>query len=157
MDWTKQTEELFKTWTAAQQRMMESWLHAVQAYVPNQASDAWQQSLDAWRNEVQRALDAQLALSKNWSERMNTLSSSGSMGEMSKQFPEMMRSWTEAQSQLWQRWFDAAKQSAPASMASLFSGDEAKQVMALWQEASQKAVEAQMEWMRMMTGALKKD
>jgi hypothetical protein len=151
MDWTKQTEELFKTWTAAQQRMMEGWFNAVKEYLPHQAAgDAWQQSLDAWRAEVQRALDAQLALVRTWSERMGAAEPGAA--NLSQQLPELMRHWTDAQRQIWERWAEAAKQATPPNMAALYSSDEAKQVLQSWQDATQKAVEAQLEWARSVTG-----
>jgi peptidyl-tRNA hydrolase len=50
---------------------------------------------------------------------------------------------------LWNRWFDLARQANPEAFTSMMNNDEAQRVIRSWQEASQQAVNAQMEWMRM--------
>jgi hypothetical protein len=149
-DWTRQTEEMIRTWTGAQQRMFESWLGAMQGKGSLSASDSWQHSLDAWRSGVQQALDAQVKWAQSWSDAMSSTGGSGAqMGEVARQGMELMRRWTEAQSQLWNRWFDLARQANPEAFTSMMNNDEAQRVIRSWQEASQQAVNAQMEWMRM--------
>ena len=59
MEWTKQTEDMFKTWTEAQKKMWDEWLRAMQGFSRPQASEAWGKSVEAWEESVKKTLDAQ--------------------------------------------------------------------------------------------------
>lgn len=156
MDWTKQTDDLIKTWTGAQQRMMDAWLGAMQGFKVTQVSETYQKSLEAWKTEVHRALDAQLKWAQTWSDSVNSTSSAvPQMGEMSKQMLDTMKRWTETQSDLWDRWFEAAQKVDPSALNQLVKSEDAQKVIQTWQDAAQKALDAQSEWVRLFSGAKK--
>ena len=48
MEWTKQTEDMLKTWTEAQTKMWDECLRAMQGFSRPQPSDAWGKSVQAW-------------------------------------------------------------------------------------------------------------
>ena len=45
MDWTKQAEDMLKTWTSSQQAMWDSWMKTMQGFGSNQPNDAWESPL----------------------------------------------------------------------------------------------------------------
>ncbi len=155
MDWNQQAEEMIKTWTGAQQKMWESWLNAMQGMGPvASSSDAWHKSVEAWRESVKGALEAQVAWTRFWADSVvNSSNSPREVVEWSNQVIDMMKRWTETQTQLSESWFETVKKSDPSAIARNWNNDEAQKVVHAWQEATQKLIEAQMGWLRIWTAA----
>ncbi len=157
MDWTKQAEEMLKTWTTSQQSMWDSWLKTIQGVGTTQTTETWEKSIETWKDSVQRALEAQNSWTKFWAE--SVVASSGSnkqTSDWSNQMVEMTKKWTDTQAQLWNSWFETIKKADPSAMAQNWNAEEMQKIVGSWQEAAQKAMEAQMEWTRMLTsGQLK--
>ncbi len=153
MDWTKQTEEMIRTWTEAQRRMWESWLGAVQDVETSQTAGAWEQAVESWRAAVERALEEQVAWTRSWADRVTAGGATPKeVADWSRQVLEMMQRWTEAQKPLWERWFELLKRADPSAAPSTLA-DAAQKVTQAWQEAAQKALDAQQEWARRWGGA----
>lgn len=154
-DWNKQAEEMIKTWTGAQQKMWEGWLGAMQGMGPNtKAGDTWEKSVQVWSDSVKSALEAQVAWTKFWADSMTAGSSTPKeVTEWSNQVLDMMKRWTETQTQLSESWFETMKKSDPATLTKTWNNEEAQKVVHTWQEAAQKILEAQMGWLRLWTAA----
>jgi hypothetical protein len=45
MEWTKQAEEIFKTWTDTQKKMWDEWIKATQSFGKPHATDAWKRTV----------------------------------------------------------------------------------------------------------------
>jgi hypothetical protein len=73
-------------------------------------------------------------------------------GLWTHQLVEVMQRWTETQQTLWQRSFEMIKQADPTTMGSNW-GAEAHKVAQAWQEAAQKALETQQEWVCRLAAA----
>ncbi len=158
MSGDKTMEEMVRNWTDMQQRMWQTWLQTVHGMqMPTGMIDGedwqkqYQRNLEAWEKAVREALDAQAAWTQKWAEQAggNQAASEG-MQEAIKQAQEMMKAWTEAQSKLWNAWFDSVKNMNPSSMSGQWDA-EGQQVLKAWQEATQRAQEAMQELSRAAT------
>lgn len=170
MDWTKQANEMLKTFTSTQQKVWESWVSSMQLMAAPQSPEAWQKTVETWRTTVKYALEQQLELTRLWAE--NVAASSVSMPSMptmpgmpampgvpatavewTRQMLEMTRTWTETQVRFSENWFEMLKKAEPGMMAQSWDMGQAQKIMATWQEAAQKAVEAQTQFSQMMMKA----
>jgi hypothetical protein len=151
MEWTKQTEDLFKTWTDAQTKMWNDWLKAMQGFGRPQASQVWEKTIEAWEESIKRTFDAQKDWSRRWAESFTA--SKGAPKEMidwAKQGQDMMTHWTDTQKQLWESWFQIIKRLDPSAPGMNWGGEGQKFVQS-WQDAVQKALDTQAEWLRLWT------
>ena len=147
MDWTKQSQEMFKTWTEAQTRMWNDWLRGMQGFGKSQSSQVWDKTVDAWDESVKKVLDSQVEWARRWSESVTNKGVPKEMTEWAKQGQDMIQRWTETQKQLWASWFQVVKHLDPSSLGVNWGGDGQK-FLQNWQEAVQKALDAQTEWAR---------
>lgn len=159
MGWNKQMEEMVGTWTDMQHKMWDSWLQAVNSFGGQSAkgADVWKQSyhknLDAWEKSVRQALDAQTQWVHNWADRVSDGDGSPEVvGRWASQVQQMMKGWTDAQSQLWSAWFDSVKHLDPAEAADRWE-NEGEQVLQAWREATERAQDTLSEWSRMAVQA----
>ncbi|ABM61872.1 hypothetical protein [Halorhodospira halophila] len=145
-------EEMVRNWTEMQQRMWDTWLQTVRGMqMPTGVSQAddwqqhYQQNLEAWEKAVREALDAQVQWAQKWAQQAGAgENASEGMQEAVKQTQEMMKSWTEAQSKLWNAWFDSVKNMDPSRMAEQWDS-EGQRVLKAWQDATKRAQEAMQE------------
>jgi hypothetical protein len=150
MDWNKQAEDMLKSWTSSQQKMWDSWMQAIQGFGKAQTTDTWEKSIETWRDSVKKALEAQTTWTQFWADTMTTgPGATKQASEWSKQMLDMTKRWTDTQTQLWDNWFETMKKSDPATMTQNWNTEEIQKVVQSWQDAAQKAMEAQMEWTRM--------
>ena len=164
MDWSKQANEMMKSWSGSQQKVWETWASSMQPTGAPQGPEAWQKTAESWRGTVRQALEAQNELTRLWAEGVAAAAVSmpsapsmpgmpsmpTSMVEWTRQMLEMTRSWTETQVRFSESWFDLLKQAEPGAMAQSWDMGKAQKIMATWQEAAQKALEAQNELGRML-------
>lgn len=151
MDWTKQAEDMLKTWTNSQQAMWDSWLKTMQGFgTSSSTADTWEKSIETWKESVKRALDAQTAWTQFWADSIaSSPGATKQSTDWSKQLLDMTKRWTETQSQLWDSWFETIKKTDPSNMSQNWNTEEMQKIVQTWQEAAQRAMEAQMEWTRM--------
>lgn len=170
MDWTKQANDMLKTFTSTQQKVWESWVSSMQLMAAPQSPEAWQKTVDTWRGTVKYALEQQLELTRLWAESvaassvnmpsMPTVPGMPAMPgvpttavEWTRQMLEMTRTWTDTQVRFSENWFEMLKKAEPSMMAQTWDMSQAQKVMGVWQEAAQKAVEAQTQFSQMMMKA----
>lgn len=149
MDWAKQSEEMFKSWTDTQKKIWDNWLEAVQkSTAPMQGAQVWQQTVKTWEDTVNNVLDAQ----NNWVDTwVNSFDPDGTPEEMAhwfKQTQGMMKKWNETQQGLWKNWFDLAKQVDVSKMTTSWE-EQGEKAFKNWQDSMQKVMNAQMDWMKM--------
>jgi hypothetical protein len=149
VDWTKQSEEMFKSWSENQQKMWDTWLKAMQqgASVPAQAASMWQKTVETWEGVVTNILEAQTEWARLW---VNNLTSTGMPQEVvdwARQSQEMSQRWTEAQQQLWQSWFELVRKIDPGKMPADWE-QESQKIFNTWKDSTQKIMETQAEWTR---------
>lgn len=159
MDWTKQAEEVFKTWTSTQQKMVESWTETVKIMANPQAPDAWAKTVETWQGAFKKALESQVELTRLWSESVTAgVGSAGAPKEITAwttQMVDMTKTWTETQARFSDSLFDMLKKSDPTTVAPVFNNEQSKKLIGTFQEATQKAMDAQLEWVRSVLGSTK--
>lgn len=148
-DWTKQAEDMMQAWTAAQKQMRDTWLEAIQNMSGPQAGEMWTKATQAWEDSVKRALDAQAEWTRLWVESFTSSpGTSREATEWAQQGREIMNHWAEAQKSLWEGWFDMVKKIDASQIAGSWDKEGGQNLMQMWQDTTQKALEAQSEWMR---------
>lgn len=159
MDWTKQANEMMKTFTGTQQKIWESWSESVRA-TSNPNSESWQKTVESWQGTVNQAIAAQVELTRLWTESVAALptqvgvSAPAGMSEWSKSVLEMTKVFSESQTQFSQNWFEMLKKTEPSALAQAWSPEQAEKILATWQDAAKKAAEAQGELSKMVTSAM---
>ena len=149
MDWTKQSEEMFKNWRETQQKMWDSWLGAVQQGPSKaQAAETWQKAMETWEETVKNALAAQTEWTKQWAESVDGQDLPPEVANWLKQSQEMSEKFGTAQQQLWQGWFDLVKQADLTKLTGNWE-EEGQNAFQQWQESAQKVMEAQQQWINM--------
>ncbi len=168
MDWSKQAGEMIKAWTGTQQKVWETWMSSMQqlAAAP-QSPETWQKTVETWRGTVKQVLESQVELTRLWAEGVAAsavnmpsvpglpagASPSATMVEWTRQMLELTRSWTETQVRFSENWFDLLKKAEPSTLAQGWDASQAQKIMATWQEAAQKAVDAQNEFSKLVMQA----
>ncbi len=149
MNIQKQMEEMVAHWTDLQRKMWDGWLEALKGMGGSAAAPgaeewqkAYQQQMDAWEKAVGDALEAQ----QEWTRKFTQEAGGGqaapeAMMEMMRQSQEMMKAWTENQTQFWNTWLDNVKKIDPAKLAGQWEPD-GQHVLKAWQEATQRAQDA---------------
>jgi hypothetical protein len=157
MDWQKQMEQMVSAWTQTQRRVWENWSSAVRNTglpFPSEAQEQqYRQSLEAWESAVQQALERQREWAGTWSagELPQGPAEEAAQRWMS-QVQEMMKGWTEAQTRLWDMWFENVQRMDPG----VLGGDwekEVRGIMEAWKEASERAGSTLSEWTQAVEGA----
>ncbi|NJM06062.1 hypothetical protein HC891_07460 [Candidatus Gracilibacteria bacterium] len=165
MDWNKQAVDMMKTWTGTQQKIWDHWVETMQTMAATPMSaESWQKAVDAWRATVRQTLDAQIELTKLWANGVNegskdataAMARSGvstpmTVEEWTNSVVELTRSITATQVGFAENWSNLLKQADPATMMKAWDTGQAQQVLTYWQDAAQKAVEAQAQLAKMMT------
>ena len=148
MDWTKQTQEMFKTWTDVQRKTWEGWLDTVKGFDASQPSQVWAETVDAWQKTVKNTLAAQVEGSRIWAESVTSAKDAPKeSAEWAKQVQDMTKRWTEMQQQMWDNWFDVMKKSDPSKFAGNWE-KEGQSFVKTWQDTVQKSMDTQAEWVR---------
>lgn len=155
MDWTKQAEETIKTWTNSQQKLWDSWIETLQGFSSAQSGETWDKSVDSWKDSVDRVLEAQTT----WTQFLVDSVTSGpgatkQTTEWSKQIMDVSKRWTDTQAKLWESFFETVKKADMTTMSKNMNMEEVQKMVQTWQEAAQKAMETQMEWIRTWTTTL---
>jgi hypothetical protein len=157
MDWTKQTQEMFKTWTDVQKNTWEGWLDTVKGFDASQPGQLWLKTVDAWQETVKNTLAAQMEGSRIWAESVTSFKDTPKeTTEWAKQVQEMTKHWTDMQRQMWDNWFDIMKKTDPSKFAGNLDTDW-QSYMKSWQETIQKSMDSQSEWARQWTKETKKE
>ena len=168
MDWSKQANEMVKTWTGTQQKVWEAWISSMQQLsAAPQSPETWQKTVETWQGTVRQVLESQVELTRLWAEGVAAAavnmpstpsvpgapSPSGAMVDWTRQMLELTRSWTETQVRFSENWFDLLKKAEPTAVVQGWDAGQAQKIMDTWQEAAQKAVDAQNEFSKLVTKA----
>jgi hypothetical protein len=153
MDWSKQAEEAVRNWQELQKRVWESWLAPLQgtaAASGPKATDAYREALEVWEDAVKRSLQAQLDWTRLWAESLNAAKASADpAASVARGTQEMMSAWTKAHRQLWESWLSTLKRLDPtASAGGKLWEEEARRVLAAWEEGIEAAQRSIAEWSR---------
>jgi hypothetical protein len=153
IDWTKQTEEMTKSWFDAQKKLWDNWLVPGQKFEKGQVAEMWNKSIDTWEEAVKNVLNVQKEWTRLWADNFKAVEGMPKEAiEWIQQGQEMTKQWNEAQQQLWDSWFTLLKKVEPSQVQ--LTGDlseESQKMFKTWQEATQKVMGAQAEWAKNWT------
>jgi len=154
MNWTKQVEEMAKTWTETQKMMWNNWLGSIQGLGQSQSTEVWTKTIETWERSVNSTLEAQNEWNRMWTESFTNLNGLPKESlEWANQTQEMTKRWSDVQKQLWGSWFDIVKKIDPTKMAGNWNNKESQNVLQIWQESAQKIMQTQAEWARLWTSS----
>jgi hypothetical protein len=148
MEWSKQAEDMVKSWADVQKKMWEGWLTPLKDLPAGAGDTEYQKNLAAWEASVKRALEAQVEWTRKWAEGLSAgRAGSEAAAGMAQQAHEMMKLWTDAHRQLWENWFNTLKQMDPSRAVGAGAWEqEAQKVYQVWQEAAKSSQEAMSRW-----------
>ncbi|MEZ4660150.1 MAG: hypothetical protein R2911_21540 [Caldilineaceae bacterium] len=116
MEWTKQFEEMSKTWAQTQQKMWSNWAETAQSMGQKQAGAAWR--------DDRRLADVDESTAGCPDRRHAAV---GGQCRCVAQYPQahawmlmcsdMTQHWTDTQKQLWNNWFELVKEFNPEKLA----------------------------------------
>ena len=146
MDWTKQTQDLFKTWTDVQKGTWEGWLDTVKSFDASQPGQIWVKTIDAWQETIRNTLAAQVEGSRIWTENITSIQGAPKgTADWAQQVQEMTKRWTDMQQQMWDNWFEIMKKADPSKFAGNWETEGQSSFIKAWQETIQKSMDAQAE------------
>jgi hypothetical protein len=119
----QQTQEMMKdmmaSWSKTQKQMIDQWLEMVEEASGQQTSNMWEQTLSVWESTVKRTMEAQNASLNSWMSQMESFDGMPSEAtERVKEGRTIVKQWTDAQSELWDNWFETMRQMDPAKYES---------------------------------------
>ncbi len=152
MDWTKTGEDMFKTWTASQQKMWDGWFTATQGFGRSHPTEVfWEKIVQMWKEAAKKTRDAQVEWTRLWAGNFSPVNGMpNGMVEWGRKGEEMFKYWGEVQGQLWESWFEMVKK-LDSTVRSGTWEREGQKLMQGWQENVQKVMESQAEWVRLWT------
>ncbi len=155
MEWTKQSEDMLKSWTDAQKKMWDDSVKAMQGFGKSPSTAVWEKTVETWNQTIQKVLDSQVESARSWTESLaNTKGTPQEIAEVAKQGQDLITRLTETQKQLWANWFEFAKKLDASNMMNW--AQDGQKFLQSWQETIQKAQDAQTEWLRNAGQARKK-
>ena len=148
MDWTKQSEEMFKAWSDSQTKMWDSFVDSVSGLGKSPSQKMWEQAISNGEEMIKNALEAQTEWLKAWATNLEDLEG---MPEQAKgalaQFKETAQRWTDTQGKLWGAWFELLAKFDPTKAGGLW-GESTQNPFKVWQDMAKQAMDAQMDWMK---------
>lgn len=103
-------DDVFRSWTGAQQRLWDELSQALPAFRPpadlDFRRDVYLRHLTAWESVVEQSLTVQKTWLEEWAAGvLNRNDTPEAVTEWARQVEEVMQHWLQAQSELWQNWF----------------------------------------------------
>jgi hypothetical protein len=157
MDWMKQSEAMFKTWTETQQKMWETFSENMTNFGKSPGEKMWKQTINAGEELVKNSLAAQAEWMKSWSENFKSLEGIPEQAAQAvDQFQEMTKSWAVTQENLWAAWFEMLKKLDPSQFTDTWF-EMPKNPFQIWQDSTKMVMDAQMEWVNTWMNQFKTD
>ena len=148
MDWIKQSEEMFKTWTDTQQKMWETFSESIAGFGKSPGEKMWTQTIKAGEELVKNSLAAQADWMKSWAENFKSLEGMPEQaGNAVAQFQQMNERWAATQEKLWAAWFDMLKKFDPSQFTDSWT-QMPKNPFQVWQDSTKMVMDTQMEWVK---------
>jgi len=155
--WTQQTEEMFKAWSEAQKSLMDKWAESVKSFSGAPDTELWKNTLETWEQTAKNSMGSQAEWTQSWIENFKSIEGLPDQANASiEKFQEMAERWSTTQEELWAKWFEMLKNmdfSQPAEQVS----EAFQNPMKSWQDATQKVLDAQADWMKIWTGSGKEE
>ncbi len=156
-EWTKQAEEMFNAWSEAQKGLMDKWAESVKSFSGTPDPEMWKNTLETWEETAKNTFSSQAEWTKSWIENLQSIEGMPEQAvESVGKFQEMAERWGATQEELWDKWFEMIK-GLDFSQASETWTEAMKSPLKTWQDATNKAMDAQADWMKIWTGSDKEE
>jgi hypothetical protein len=145
-------ESKLQSWSETQQKLLTDWLDTLRKLGGTPTLELWRQTVDTWQTSVKETVDARAEFTRQLIETLaNAKGTPQEFRELAREGREQLQHWTEAERDLWQGWFNVAREInfRPEPGAGAQTGSDLVQ---LWQESTHKMIDAQAALMRRWTG-----
>jgi len=150
-EWTEQAEKMFKAWGDAQKSLMDKWVESVKYFRGAPDTEMWQKTLEIWEETVKNTFSSQSKWMESWVENLKSMEGLPKQAVDSvDRFLEMAGRWNSTQEELWAQWFEMLKGFDFSQPAEILT-ETMKNPLQAWQQATQKVMDAQAEWMKIWT------
>ena len=157
MDWIKQSEAMFKTWTDTQQKMWETFSESIAGFGKSPGEKMWTQAIQAGEELVKNSLAAQAEWMNSWSENFKSMEGMPEQAANAvAQFQEMTESWSATQEKLWGAWFEMLKKFDPSQFTASWT-EMPRNPFQVWQDSTKMVMDTQMEWVKTWMNQFKTD
>jgi hypothetical protein len=151
-EWTKQAEEMFKAWSEAQKSLMDKWVESVKS-LGSPDTEMWAKTLETWEETAKNTFSSQAKWTESWIENLKSTEGLPEQAvESINRFQEMAGRWNNTQEELWAKWFTMLKDMDFSQSAEKMT-ETMKNPLQAWQQATQKVMDAQADWMRIWTAS----
>ncbi|MCB9138514.1 MAG: hypothetical protein H6642_09225 [Caldilineaceae bacterium] len=160
MSWAKQSEEMLKGWTEAQQTMWKNWTDMFSATPQTNEmwnQDLWTKSIEMWEQVMDNSVSTQDEWLRMW---VDSLESQDQLPDevikWAEQVQAMMGEWNASQAKLWNNWFSMLKGMQPATNAINANDwiEESQKTFQAWQNSAQQVMDANMKAAQLWTGVI---
>lgn len=149
-------EPTMQSWMETQKKMWDTFFETMQGFGKSQNAKAWEQTVSAGEEILKNTFKAQSEFIQTWVKSLTAVEGMPAQAlDSAKQFQEMVQRWSETQERLWANWFDLLKKFDPSKVVGAWPETPASPFQ-MWQEASQKMMDTQLEWMRTWMGQTRK-
>ena len=145
-------ENAVKTWSETQQKLLSDWLDTLRRLGGTPTLELWRKTVDTWQTSVKETLDAQTDWTNQWTEALaKAKGTPEELREMVREGREQLQHWTEAERDLWQGWFNTAREInfRPEPGAGTKAGED---LIQLWQNTATAMIKTQADLVRRWTG-----
>ena len=151
-EWTKQAEDMFKSWGDAQKNLMDKWVENIKSLSGIQDPELWNQTIETWEETAKNTHQSQSEWMEGWIEKFQEVEGLPEQAlTLIEKFQEMGDRWTETQGQVWEKWFEMIKDFDPTQATDQWL-EAAKNPIQSWQKATQRVFDAQADWLSIWTG-----
>src|SRR5437660_12605748 len=152
----KSDENLLKTWSETQQKLLTDWLDTMRKLGGTPTLELWTKTVDAWQSSVKETVDARAEYTRQLTETLaKAKGTPEEFRELAREGREQLQHWAEAERDLWKGWFDVAREInfRPEPGTGAQAG---KDLLQLWQESTHKMIDTQAALIRRWTGGTTK-
>ena len=154
IDFSKQTEDVFKAWTDTQKSLWSGLAGAAeQQAVQTQLAETWRKSVDTWEEAVKNGLDAQAEWSSKLADNVAAVPNvPQDILTWAEQTQKLGERWNGAQKELWESYFGMVRKAVPVKLLGTVD-EQNHNLFSTWQESVENIVAAQSSWAQMFTQA----
>jgi hypothetical protein len=132
---------------------VDKWVETVKSFGGTQDPELWKKTLETWEETAKNSLNSQAEWTKSWIENLKSIEGMPEQAVKSvERFQEMGERWAGTQEQLWAKWIEMLKDFDPSQASERWS-EAIKDPVQTWQQATQRVLDAQAEWMKIWTSS----
>ena len=153
-DWTKQAEELMKTWEKTQQQLWDTWKAALPKAGTAPTAPTWDTMVTFWKQAIDQTMRTQMEWAQTWADSIRAQESAPKeLKDWTAQIVSTVQTWSESQAQFWESMLNTMQQSSPEQLVQQMD-ERTQRAFQTWQDAVNTAVAAQRELVSYWTSGM---